>query len=158
MERTISVISTFINLVKLEHHRSFLEFCNAENVIPFGLRLKKVPSLLGKSSECFNQSWRNVLDTAQSQLMTLLIIQYREQLEVSKNSAYELLRRVRPNLNREELEHITGQVTIYIYILISSISICNKNRYRNSEKTHSFKRFGQSLHQYDFPKSDGAYI
>ena len=47
---------------------------------------------------------------------------------------------------------------IYIYVLISSISICNKNRYRNSEKTHSFKRFGQSLHQYDFPKSDGAYI
>ena len=25
------------------------------------------------------------------------------------------------------------------------------------KKTHSFKRFGQSLHQYDFPKSDGAY-
>ena len=30
--------------------------------------------------------------------------------------------------------------------------------YINSEKTHSCKRFGQSLHQYNFSKSDGAYI
>ena len=35
------------------------------------------------------------------------------------------------------------EMFLYIYVLISSISICNKNRYRNSEKTHSFKRFGQ---------------
>ena len=34
-----------------------------------------------------------------------------------------------------------------IYILISSIYMCNRNRYINSEKTHSSsKRFGRSLH------------
>ena len=45
--------------------------------------------------------------------MTLLIIQYRAQPEVSKNIAYELLRRIRPNLNWEEPEHITGRVREY---------------------------------------------
>ena len=110
MERTISIINSFINLIKLEHHRNFLEFCNAENVVPFGLRIKKVPSLLGRPCEDFEQSWKDILDTAQGQLMTLLIVQYREQLAASKVHAYELLRRARSNLTKEELEHITDQV------------------------------------------------
>ena len=74
----MSIINSFINLIKLEHHRNFLEFCNAENVVPFGLRIKKVPSLLGRPCEDFEQSWKDILDTAQGQLMTLLIVQYRE--------------------------------------------------------------------------------
>ena len=36
--------------------------------------------------------------------------------------------------------------------------MCNRNRYMNSEKTQSCKRFGRSLHQYDFSKSAGAYM
>ena len=42
--------------------------------------------------------------------MTLLIVQYREQLAASKVHAYDLLRRARSNLAKEELEHITDQV------------------------------------------------
>ena len=36
--------------------------------------------------------------------------------------------------------------------------MCNRNRYINSEKTHSCKRFGQSLHQYHQYQYQNQYI
>ena len=110
MERTLLILNSFNNLTKLEHHRSFLEFCKTVNVIPLGLRLKKTPSLLGKPSADFEETWKNILGTAQEQLLTLLLIQYRDQLEVTVNRAYEILRKSREELTREELDHIREQV------------------------------------------------
>ena len=110
MERTLQILNSFNNLTKLEHHRCFLEFCKTVNVIPTGLRLKKTPSLLGKPSDDFEETWKNILATAQDQLLTLLIIQYRDQLQGALNKAYENLRKVRQELTREELDHIREQV------------------------------------------------
>ena len=50
MERTISIINKFNNLIKLEHHQHFLEFCKGVNVAPVGFRIKKIPSLVGTVS------------------------------------------------------------------------------------------------------------
>ena len=58
MERTISIINSFINLIKLEHHRNFLEFCNAENVVPFGLWTKKVRCCLEDGAKILNRHGR----------------------------------------------------------------------------------------------------
>ena len=55
-------------------------------------------------------TWKNILATAQDQLLTLLIIQYRDQLQGALNKAYENLRKVRQELTREELDHIREQV------------------------------------------------
>ena len=110
MERTLLILNSFNNLTKLEHHRCFLEFCKTVNVIPVGLRLKKAPSLLGKPSDDFETTWGNILATAQDQLLTLLLIQYRDQTEGTYRRAYEILQRTRHELTREEMDHIRGQI------------------------------------------------
>ena len=88
MERALLILNYFNNLTKLEHHRCSLEFCKKVNVVPVGPRLKKAPSLLGKPSDDFETTCRNILATAQDQLLTLLLIQYRDQTEGTYNRAY----------------------------------------------------------------------
>ena len=69
MERTILIINTFTNLIKLEHHHNFLEFCHAASVVPFGLRIKKAPSMMGAPSAEFSESWNGILHQAQASLV-----------------------------------------------------------------------------------------
>ena len=101
MERTLLIINSFTNLTKLEHHRNFLEFCKGVNVIPTGLSWKKVPSLFGKASPNFEETWQGILTTAQEQLLTLLMIQYRDSLAKTYGNAYETLQRERRNLSKK---------------------------------------------------------
>ena len=49
-------------------------------------------------------------------------------------------------------------IYIYIYTLISSFTICIKIEICTQKKHTFVKRFGRSLYQYDFSKSEGAYI
>ena len=131
MERTISIINTFINLCKLEHHHNFLEFCKNTNIVPLGLQLKKSPSLFGLASEDFGECWRQILDTAQSQLLTLLLLQYRERLPGAQKTAYDILQQVRQGLTRDELEHIRDRVqetneTLYRTRVKKASNLCRR--------------------------------
>ena len=110
MERTISIINTFINLSKLEYHHNFLEFGKNADIVPLGLQLKKSPSLFGLASQDFGECWRQVLETAQSQLLTLLLLQYRDRLPGAQKAAYDILQQFRLDLTREELEHIRDRI------------------------------------------------
>ena len=69
MERTLLVIRVFSSLIKVEHHRSFLEFCRYNNTIPVGLRLKKSSSCYGERNFEFEDSWNNVLQATEKQLL-----------------------------------------------------------------------------------------
>ena len=111
MERTISIISIFTNLIKLEHHRNFLEFCNAINVVPLGLHLKKTPSMMGAPSADFNESWNEVLHQAQASLLTLLILHYRDRLEKDIDRAYSLLTSMREKFTQQEMQHVKEQLS-----------------------------------------------
>ena len=131
MERTKSIINTFINLSKLEHHHNFLEFCKNTNIVPLGLQLKKSPSLFGLASEEFGECWRQILDTAQSQLLTLLLLQYRERLPGAQKTAYDILKLFRPDLTRDELEHIRDRVqktseTLYRARVNKASNLCRR--------------------------------
>ena len=110
MERTLTILNTFINLEKLEHHRNFLEFCRSADLVPSGLRLKKIASVHGRVPEDFELTWKNVLRTAQNQLLTLLVIYYRDQLEGARENAFDTLGRLRVGLNRDEMDHIRQQL------------------------------------------------
>ena len=110
MERILSIINIFTNLIKLEHHRNFLESCKGCSIIPVGLLLKKVPSLVGTPSLEFQESWDNVLESAQSQLLALLVIQYRELLIGEEEKAFHHLSAVRASLTKEELAHVQEQM------------------------------------------------
>ena len=112
MERVQLIINTFTKLLKLEHHRSFLESCNAVNVVPVGLRIKKSSSCIGEESQELGKSWRSILSVAESQLLTLLILHYRECLREAEEGAYGILRRERPQLTREEMEHVRERLTM----------------------------------------------
>ena len=81
MERIILIINTFANLLKLEHHRNFLEFCHAASTVPFGLRIKKTPSTIGAPSAECSESWNGILHQVQASLVVLLVINYRDSLE-----------------------------------------------------------------------------
>ena len=111
MERTILIINTFANLIKMEHHRSFLEFCNVVNVVPLGLHLKKTPSMMGAPSEDFLETWSGVLKEAQTSLLTLLIIHYRDRLEKDTGQAYHLLTSLRMEFTKQEMEHVREQLS-----------------------------------------------
>ena len=110
MERTILIINTFTNLIKLEHHRNFLEFCHAASAVPFGLRIKKTPSMMGAPSAEFSESWNGILHQAQASLVALLVINYRDSLEKEHDRAYDLLRTSRSQLTQQEMEHIKEQL------------------------------------------------
>ena len=73
MERVHLIINTFFKLLKLEHHRNFSELCNAVNIVPVGLRIKKSSSCVGEESREFGEMWRGILAVAESQLVALLI-------------------------------------------------------------------------------------
>ena len=57
MERIILVIQAFCKLIKLEHHRSFLEFCIKTDTIPIGLQIKKTFSCHVPVSDGLKESW-----------------------------------------------------------------------------------------------------
>ena len=50
------------------------------------------------------------METAQSQLLTLLLLQYRDRLPGAQKAAYDILQQFRPDLTREELEHIRDRI------------------------------------------------
>ena len=109
MERTLTILNTFNNLIKLEHHRNFLECCRSHNLVPFDLRLKKTPSVRGKASADFQETLSKILKVAQSQLLSLILLQYRDQREKSMRAANDLLSRERSKITVEEMEHIRTQ-------------------------------------------------
>ena len=78
MEQILTILNTFNNLIMLEHHRNFLECCISHNLVPFDLRLKKTPSIHGKASAKFQATWSEILIVAQSQLLSLILLQYRD--------------------------------------------------------------------------------
>eukprot|EP00795_Rhopilema_esculentum_P014500 gene14500-biopygen4278 len=71
-----------------------------------------VPSLVGTPSLEFQESWDNVLESAQSQLLVLLVIQYRELLIGEKEKAFHHLTAVRASLTKEELAPVQEQLRI----------------------------------------------
>ena len=85
MERTMLIVNTFINVIMLEHHKNFLEFCNSSKAVPFGLRIKKTPSMMGTSSPEFSETWNGILRYAETSLLALLVISYRDRLDVEKD-------------------------------------------------------------------------
>ena len=96
--------------MKLEHRRSFLEFCRYHNVTPFGLRLKKTCSDPGPKDGQFMDSWENTLRAAERQLVCLMLLKYRDDIESAKMKAYEQIKDLRQNLTKEEMGHIKEQL------------------------------------------------
>ena len=47
---------------------------------------------------------------AESQLLTLLILNYRKLLQVAEKEAYDILTRERRELTMEEIEHVRARV------------------------------------------------
>ena len=84
MGRVSLIIDTFTTLLKLEHHRNFLESCNVITVVPFGLRTKKLSSCLGEESQQSVDSLRSILAVSESQLVTLMILHDRKRLPEAK--------------------------------------------------------------------------
>ena len=99
MEHIILIIRAFTSLMKLEHRRSFLEFCR----YPFGLRLKKTCSYPGLKDGQFMDSWER-------QLVCLMLLKYREDIESAKMKAYEQIKDLRQNLTKEEMGLIKEQL------------------------------------------------
>ena len=141
----------------------------SSDFVDFIHRASRIP--LGQSAKALVWRWRQIcplkidIFTLSAPNSTNEVSMFKLAIEVCFENHFGLIHAISLSLGLTksgyffwDTRYIYIYICIYIYVLISSISMCNKNRYRNSEKTHSFKRFGQSLHQYDFPKSDGAYI
>ena len=51
------------------------------------------------------ESWKSIISVAESQIMTLLILNCCERLKETEKEAYEVLKRERMELTIEEMEH-----------------------------------------------------
>ena len=70
----MSVIYSFSKLIRLKHHRNFLQFCSKMNIVPLGLQIRKKFSCHGPVLEGFEERWKSAVTTAEKQLLTLLIL------------------------------------------------------------------------------------
>ena len=125
MERTLLVIRVFSSLIKVEHHRSFLEFCRYNNTIPVGLRLKKSSSCYGERNFEFEDSWNNVLQATEKQLLSILLLRYREDVVRIEANAQEVIDNHRRYLSREEMVHIRER-------LKDLYNSCRERRFRKA--------------------------
>ena len=106
MEHVQLIINVFVKLLKLEHHHNFLESCNAINVVPVGLHIKKLSSCAGMESQEIGESWKSILLAADLQLQMLLMLKYRDQFQEAENETYETVGREWCFLLVEEMEQV----------------------------------------------------
>ena len=77
---------------------------------PFHLRLKKLSFYLGERNGEFKEQWQSILKPAERQLLSTLLLKYREDLEMAEEKAYKTIKVNRDLLSKEEMEHICEQL------------------------------------------------
>ena len=122
-EENLQKLDYFFSKLRHEHHTTNYKLALEKQIIPFGLRVKKIPTIK-PISEDFSNQWNSVLHNSRKRLVQLLLAETQKVVEITQIDFNE-------ELHEEYLESFQEEK-----LLIEKRMARSKNNLKQNEYVH----------------------